>query len=164
MPRVSDKAKLVSDLNRVLIQLAINEQEETSEFQELIELYAQVDGNRYFNEKSNKSIPKNPWLKENLFNLPDSEFKDIVRMSKTSFFLVVQLIQDNPVFANNSFNKQEEVWFQLAVVLNRVGTDGTGSSVKKNSLFSGVSYGSVEKFTERVFKAIVSLKNQFIFW
>ena len=126
MPKKSEKNLLIRDFNKILEQMAIDGQEDSIDFENLMEDLYLIETNRYLNDKS-KSIPKSDFLKNELFNMPDLEFKDIVRMNKASFTIVYELIKENDIFKNNSLNKQEDVWFQLAVVLNRLGTEGIGS-------------------------------------
>jgi hypothetical protein len=85
-------------------------------------------------------------------------------MEKFAFISLLQMIESHEVFKNESRNAQTKVWIQLMVVLNRLGCDGNGASVGRFAVICGVSYGSVIKYTERVFKAIISLQNQFVFW
>ena len=134
MPKKSEKNLLIRDFNKILEQMAIDGQEDSIDFENLMEDLYLIETNRYLNDKS-KSIPKSDFLKDELFNMPDLEFKDIVRMNKASFTIVYELIKENDIFKNNSLNKQEDVWFQLAVVLNRLGTEGTGSFVTVICLF-----------------------------
>jgi hypothetical protein len=41
--------------------------------------------------------------------------------------------------------------------MNRLGCDGNGASIQRMAMLNGTSYGSVEKFTERMFTAIRKL-------
>jgi hypothetical protein len=69
------------------------------------------------------------------------------------------------VFHRAGHHKQHAVWIQLIVVLlSRLGCDGNGASVGRHAGLFGVSYGSVCKFTKRVFKAILSRKDDEIRW
>lgn len=47
-------------------------------------------------------------------------------MSKSSFNNLIDLIEDNPVFQNNSNMKQVPVWWQALVALANLGTAGNG--------------------------------------
>ena len=74
------------------------------------------------------------------------------------------MIEDHPVFDRTSRHKQSPVWLQLLVVLNRLGCDGNSASIQRTAMINGISYGSVKKFTERVFTAIRSLEAQYVYW
>jgi hypothetical protein len=50
------------------------------------------------------------------------------------------------------------------IVLGRLGCDGNGASIGRNARSGGVSYGSVLKYSERVFTALLSLKDNVIKW
>jgi hypothetical protein len=94
----------------------------------------------------------------------DREFKVIARSDKSSFIRLVEMIEDHPVFDRSSRHKQSPVWLQLVVVLNRLGCDGNGTSIQRTAILNGISYGSVKKFTERVFTAIRSLEAKYVYW
>jgi hypothetical protein len=61
-------------------------------------------------------------------------------------------------------HKQCAVWIQLACVLHQLGCDGHGVSVGFLARNCGFSNGSVINFRKRVFKAILSPKNQIVIW
>jgi len=76
----------------------------------------------------------------------------------------MNLIQDYPIFQNNSKNKQAPVHIQLIVVLNRLGCDGNGASIDREALLVGKTFGTIEKYTDRVFTAILSLEREYVYW
>jgi hypothetical protein len=164
MPKYSVRETLLKELNEILFYLVLDEDENKVECQEILDLIAYVESNRYTEEKFSGAIPKSTWVKENLLNLPEREFNSLTRMSKISFLTLNELIKDHQIFKNKSKNKQAEVWFQLAVVLARLGTDGTGSSIQRTAFLTGVGYGTIELYTTRIFTAILSMKKDYIFW
>ena len=85
-------------------------------------------------------------------------------MNKESFYAVVDLIKGDPVFQRKGKKPQQPVAHQVALVLNRLGTTGNGSSVGATAQKFGYSVGSVEKFTERVLTALYNLANEYIAW
>ncbi|KAF7321839.1 DDE Tnp4 domain-containing protein [Mycena kentingensis (nom. inval.)] len=89
-------------------------------------------------------------------------FENMLRMSPYCFDVLLQLIQDHPIFTNNSNNPQAPVEEQLAVTLYRMGRYGNGASVQDIARTAGCSEGSVENFTNRVFTAIESLHDLFV--
>ena len=99
-----------------------------------------------------------------MWEYDDKEFKQIARMSKSSFIGLLELIEQHEVFKSESNHKQKPVWIQLMITLNRLGCEGNGSSIGRCAMFSGIGYGSVLKYQERVFIAIKDLQKQYITW
>ena len=54
-----------------------------------------------------------------LWDLPDDEFKQALRLNKETFEIVLNEIRYHEIFHNNSRNKQAAVKIQLAVALER---------------------------------------------
>jgi hypothetical protein len=109
-------------------------------------------------------IPKSLEFCNAIFSYPDDAFRTIARCSKASFHRLVSKIKNHRVFNNNSKMKQASVEMQLLIVLNRLGCDGNGASIDRTGLFFGRSVGTVEKFTDRIFEAILSLEKDYVFW
>ncbi len=125
---------------------------------ELLELKAYILSHRFFG--ASQTIPKSLEYRLNLLSLPSSEFRQAFRMNKDTFLFIL----NHPVFSNNSFNKQQPVWVQLLVVLERFGFDGNASSIGKVARSLGLGNGTVVLYTSRVIQAILSIHNQFIKW
>ena len=162
MPQKSERQVLLDQLEDLLRTLAIFGLESTQEFAEIIGLYANLNESRYLNMRS--PLPRIDGLKSILFDFPDRQFQQICRMDKASFVSIENLISNHPIFHNLSMNKQTDVWIQLMVVLNRLGCDGNGASIGKMAIFTGIGEGTVLLFTDRVFTAILSLKDKSIKW
>jgi len=75
---------------------------------------------------------------------------------------ILDLIEDHPVFRNDTNLGQTPVEQQLAVTLFRMGRYGNGASVEDIARAAGCSEGSVENYTNRCFEAILSLHGQFV--
>ena len=89
----------------------------------------------------------------------------MVLMKKDSFLKLLNLISDDPIFGSGSArHKQAPVWVQLQVVLQRLGCDGNGVSVGRMARLAGFSVGTVCKFTDRVFTALLRLRKRVISW
>ena len=86
----------------------------------------------------------------------------MLRVSPLVFNVILELIKDNPVFANNSNVPQTPVDVQLAVTLYRLGHYGNAASLEDVARLAGVSSGSVEAFTYRCFDVIQALHNMFV--
>lgn len=89
-------------------------------------------------------------------------FLNMLRVSPEVFDTLLLLINDDPVFQNNSTSPQAPIRTQLAVTLYRMGRFGNGASVEDVARTAGCSPGAVEKYTERCFKAINGLHNLFV--
>jgi hypothetical protein len=99
-----------------------------------------------------------------LFSFPDTEFKQIVRVEKRTFQYLLNLIKYNPIFVNESRNTQKSVWVQLLIALDRLGTNGNGSTIGRIARGGGIGNGTVTLYTNRVIKALLSIKDTFIRW
>lgn len=71
-----------------------------------------------------------------------------------TFDLLVEAIQDDPVFTNESRNPQMPVEQQLAIALYRFGRNGNGVILQDVSWWAGVAKGSVCNVTKRVLRAV----------
>jgi hypothetical protein len=86
----------------------------------------------------------------------------MLRVSPLVFLTILDLIEDHPVFRNDTNLGQTPVEQQLAVTLFRMGRYGNGASVEDIARAAGCSEGSVENYTNRCFEAILSLHGQFV--
>jgi lambda repressor-like predicted transcriptional regulator len=89
-------------------------------------------------------------------------FVNMLRITPLVFQTILTLIEDHPVFTNESNNAQTPVEQQLAVTLFRMGRYGNGASVEDVARQAGCSEGSVENFTDRCFESIESLHDLFV--
>jgi hypothetical protein len=80
------------------------------------------------------------------------------KLFKYSFARLVEIIEINPIFQNNSQVKQAPVFIQLMVVQGRLDCDGNGSSIGRHARQCSFSHGSVCLFTSRIFLALLSIK------
>ncbi|KIK14034.1 hypothetical protein PISMIDRAFT_117742 [Pisolithus microcarpus 441] len=76
-------------------------------------------------------------------------YTNMLHVSPTVFEVILDLIQDHPVFSNNSNNPQTPVKTQLAVTLFHMGHYGNGASLEDIARQAGISEGS-EKEAEKV--------------
>jgi hypothetical protein len=83
-------------------------------------------------------------------------FKAYTRVDPACFDALLEAIQDNPAFHNDSNSAQMPVHIQLAIALYRFGHYGNAASVTKVALWAGVSYGMVMNATRRVILAFCS--------
>jgi DNA-binding CsgD family transcriptional regulator len=89
-------------------------------------------------------------------------FIHLLRVTPPIFNTILNLIEDHPIFTNNSNNAQAPVESQLAVTLYRMGRYGNSASVEEVARIAGCSEGSVENYTHRCFTAIEALHSLFV--
>ncbi|KAG1845550.1 hypothetical protein F4604DRAFT_1595505, partial [Suillus subluteus] len=77
------------------------------------------------------------------------------------FQVILGLIEDHPVFHNNSNQAQELVEIQLGVTLYQMGRYGNSAPLADIAT-AGYSEGAVEKYTECCFQAIESFHDTFV--
>jgi hypothetical protein len=95
----------------------------------------------------------------------DEEFLCYFRMSRESFFLLLDEIKDTNAFKQiSNARKQRPVAYQLLVYLYRVGREGTGGGCLQVCGFFGISKGSVTNYVRRCVNALLELKEEIVFW
>ena len=97
-----------------------------------------------FDEDLNEEAP---WLN-------DAEFKDKYRMTRFSFWLIVDLIKDHDVFVSKT-RKQAPVTHQLMTLLCFLGTEGNGMSNWRGRSLFRTSKGALHLYKDRVVEAIL---------
>ena len=162
MTRISERKKLTKDLEFVVKVIAADNAEETVDFEEVTEAIVELEFNRYYETRI--YLRKNKELCDLLWTFSEFDFRQQVRMTKPSFLRLVELIKQDPIFSNESLHKQAPVWMQVMVTIQVLGLDGTGASVGRAARMSGFGHGTVVKFKNRVFAALLRLKDRFIFW
>jgi hypothetical protein len=88
-----------------------------------------------------------PWLN-------DAEFKDKYRLTRSSFWLIVDLIKDHPVF-QSKFRKQAPVEHQLLTLLCFLGMEGNGMSDRKGRSVFRAAKGTIRGHKDRVVEALL---------
>lgn len=89
-------------------------------------------------------------------------FRKKLRMDPETFHALVERIVDHPIFYNNSNVTQAPPKVQLAIFLNRVGHYGNAASPEDIAQWAGGSAGWVDKCTNRVMVALLSLHDEAI--
>ena len=89
-------------------------------------------------------------------------FINMLRISPTVFEVLLHLIEEHPIFSNNSTSSQKPVQAQLATTLYRLGRYGNGASLEDIARIAGCSEGDVVNATARCFEAIESLHDVFV--
>ncbi|VDC04502.1 unnamed protein product [Peniophora sp. CBMAI 1063] len=129
-------------------------------------LFEAIQRTRVWNPRVSEPVPKGGTIHlafEYAKNPEDySRFIQMLRISPYAFWVLVDLIKKNPVFHNGSNHPQAPVEYQLAVTLFRLGRFGNGASLDDIAREAGVCTGTVHAYTERCFKAILSLHDMFV--
>ena len=89
-------------------------------------------------------------------------FINMLHVSLEVFQVILSLINDHPVFFNNSSHPQESVKVQLGVILYRMGQYGNGASLEDIAHVAGCSEGAVELYSQWCFCAIDAVHNAFV--
>ncbi|KAK1946317.1 hypothetical protein P3T76_001870 [Phytophthora citrophthora] len=115
MPKTSDRQQLLSELLGVISACALDEDEDNSssldefdaenafdtDMDDLMDLYTLVSSHRYISDRA--MVPKRrKFSMEDLFLLPDDNFRQLTRMSKPTFVFVLGEIEQHPIFHSAS--------------------------------------------------------------
>ncbi|KAI8383009.1 hypothetical protein BD560DRAFT_476127 [Blakeslea trispora] len=82
-------------------------------------------------------------------------FRQEIRMDYNLFRILLDLIKTNKMYQCNGTETQVDLMIQVMIALERLRTYGNGTSVWKVVRKSGISEGSVVKFTQRFIIAVV---------
>jgi hypothetical protein len=162
MPRSTDRACLLKDLENLIRMMMLFDDDKTEDFEDMMELYSVISGSRYIQQRT--KFPKSIAFCNGIFDYPDASFRTIARCTKDTFLRLLHIVQDHPIFQNNSLHKQAPVHIQLIIVLNRLGCDGNGASIDREALLFGKSIGTIEKYTDRVLTAILAVEKNYVYW
>ena len=162
MPTKSDRVVLLEQFGSIIKQLILDGEEDSEDFKETVELNAVLTRSR--NLKSREPIPKTRAFFDIVWDLPDDQFRLITRMNRESFVVLCKKLEFCKEFYSYGTKLQAPVWKQLLLVLNRLGCNGNGASMKRHAIWHGVSYGTVEKYTERVIAALLRHEREYISW
>jgi hypothetical protein len=97
-------------------------------------------------------------------NYNEEEFLYCFRLSRESFFLLLEEISTKKAFKYSKFKKQRPIAFQLLVYLFRVGKEGTGGGALSVSSHFGIGKGSVKNYVRRCVRALLELKDDVVCW
>ncbi|XP_055842713.1 uncharacterized protein LOC129909663 [Episyrphus balteatus] len=177
MPRSSFKTKFIQLYEQItlndlwMLELFGENDDKTQEKQdEIIEdltiLMLIAENSRYGAPFLQHSVPKSNMFLENVLpHLDEDRFKQIVRVNWSNFDIILDLIKDDEIFHGPRSCRQLSVKTQLTIVLYRLGSSGEGGSIAKIARLFGIGDGgTIQNITERVFQAILKLKNKYLFW
>ncbi|KIK93786.1 hypothetical protein PAXRUDRAFT_45880, partial [Paxillus rubicundulus Ve08.2h10] len=95
--------------------------------------------------QSRSTVPKSNTLHlawKYVQNEAHHHFTNMLHISPTFFEILLDLIQEHPIFYNHSNNSQTPVQTQHAVTLYHMGHYGNGASLEDVAQISGISEGS----------------------
>ncbi|CAG8533358.1 13963_t:CDS:2, partial [Dentiscutata heterogama] len=101
------------------------------------------------------------WVRNILFNYDKVRFRRTLRISKSTFFTLVNQIQNHSVFHSNANNMQTDIQIQLAATLFHLGSLSTIWAI---SAQFGIAESTFHLFIDRVITAIRSLRSEYIKW
>ena len=87
-------------------------------------------------------------------------FRKKLRVDPSTFQSLLMMIEDHPIFYNNSNIPQAPPNVQLAIFLNRIGHYGNAASPEDLAQWAGGSAGWIEKCTNRVMVAVLALHDK----
>ena len=103
-------------------------------------------------------------LKDSSNEYNATEFLYMFRLRRESFFSLLDLIKEDPVFLQSRYKKSRPASHQLLVFLYRIGREGVGASLSALSTFFKLGKGTLRKYILNSLKAILKLKDSVIYW
>ena len=100
MPRFSDRQALLQDVTLVVDTLAICGDGDTKDFEQLMQLKATILSCRFLNLR--KYLAKDKSMNKMFLHYGSKDFKQVVRVEKSSFLRILSIISDDEVFKNKS--------------------------------------------------------------
>lgn len=172
MPRLSAKAAYLADVDGLFVEsvaafVAADIPEDADEAMEMLvsyhEQYIESKERRYIMPRY--SVPKsNDWLQTILPAYEEPRFRTYARCSRSGFAFVLSCIQDSTHFKIRGNRPQQPVSIQLLAALNKLGTNGNGTSFSRSAGSFGTSEGNIWNQTKRVVNALYDLRSDWIQW
>ena len=100
---------------------------------------------------------RRPWMTED-------EFKQKYRVTRENLDKIYEKIKDHEVFKNKRGPKQMHPKHQLMVLLNYLGTEGSGANNYRQKSYFRIGRGSTNNARKRARKAILSLSDDYVKW
>ncbi|KAG1691776.1 hypothetical protein DVH05_026150 [Phytophthora capsici] len=116
----------------------------------LAELYAGIASYRYLNQR--EYAVRSTSYRDLLFSFGESEFRQYVRVKKTTFSFIMELTQEHSVFhretnSDKARKPQRDVAIQLAVALEWYGSCCNGNSMGRIARVYKLGAGTVSLYT-----------------
>jgi hypothetical protein len=93
-----------------------------------------------------------------------TDFRQAMRTSPEGFHALLAMIQSHDIFISSGNHQQPPVEKQLAITLERLGSNGNGASVGRFARNYKVGRGSVINCTRRVITAILDVGAHYLTW
>ncbi|XP_067622211.1 putative nuclease HARBI1 isoform X2 [Eurosta solidaginis] len=122
---------------------------------------------RYGCDFFHHSVPKSHQFLQDVWPaLDEGRFRTITRVSRSTSQVLYDLIKDDEIFNGPRSCKQFSLETQLLVVLYRLGSSGEHPLTisKIASLFGVSDGGAIQNMTNRIFEAILRVRQQFVYW
>jgi hypothetical protein len=114
--------------------------------------------------KKRKKFDLRDCLSDDSVEYNTEEFCYCFHMSRESFRLLLNELQDKKAFSDCKKRKQRPIAYQLLVFLFRVGKQGTcGSSIAVGNYF-GIGKGSVNNYIRRCVEALHEIHDDVVYW
>ena len=115
--------------------------------------------------KDRKKFDMDDALSSNSHNFNDEEFLAAFRITRDSFFLLLEEMKTKKAFRNKSRKKQPRpIAYQLLVFLFRIGNEGSAGGSHRVSQFFGIAKGSVTNYVRRCVLALLEMKDDIVNW
>lgn len=170
MPRVSDRQRALRHLSQAIdtffILNLVGDDEHFDLLETLILSRAAIEAKRYVERPLHYLMRAEARAVrvETVLSYDERHFGQEARMSKSCFWKLAEVIQDNPVFSNQFQRDQDPVHHQLLVTLFRLGKYGNGAGIGHTASYLSLGDGTAEIFTWRCLKAIYDLRATYITW
>ncbi|KAI7934703.1 hypothetical protein MJO29_015966 [Puccinia striiformis f. sp. tritici] len=165
MPKVSQRKLIIHSSNvAAMAMLVESDSEDNSDLEEFYYYSLHLLQKRYLKPRHSAARLDPRYDMLALQELPDSSFLQLFRMRFPCFLNLLQLLQPNPIFYNNSHNPQRELPIQLAIAICRLGSNGNGSAVYRLRNLFQVGYGTINLYTCRVITAVYEFRSSMITW
>jgi len=177
MPRQSERARLIKlhekivkgriDLFRVDSFFGTPRDEDADDLDAVaFSRLSWLKNNRYLNRGKYRKTDHSRFH-EALYDevkVRDNEFLNHYRVDRESFFNLLELIKNHPIFQSKGKRKQAPPEYQLLVLLKYLGTNGNGANAISIANHFGIGVGTVRDYRKRAAKALLSLEEQVVAW
>lgn len=136
---------------------------EPTMLEDVMLVYLRTSSHRYLATRT-RHVRAPPDMHHLLYEIDANAFRQEFRVTRSQFYDILDLIQDNAVFHNNSNCKQAAPSMQLLVTLKRLGCYGNGASVGMLARFFRTCVGTIELYTARCIMALLELETRVVTW
>ena len=118
-----------------------------------------------YNRKERKSYDLEDTLSYDSKKYNDEEFLFAFRITRDSFFLLLDEIRNKRAFrVTSNRSHRRPISFQLLVFLFRIGQEGRGGGAMAVSAYFGIGKGTVKNYVRTCVKALQEIKDDVIYW